>query len=173
MPRRPAPSDRAPDIGRRVGGPALSLKGRALRHLARREHSRAELARKLARHAEDRPEASAAAQIDAVLDALAAAGLLSERRAAEALVAAQSRRFGNLRLRQTLRQRGVDAAAAAAALATVQGDELARAQAVWQRRFGAPATDAAGRAKQARFLAGRGFDADVVRRVVRGLADED
>jgi regulatory protein len=155
-----------------VGAPGLSLKGRALRWLAQREHSRAELARKLARHAEDAPEASAAVQVERVLDALAAAGLLSDRRAAEALVAAQSRRFGNLRLRHALRQRGVGADDAAAALAAVQGDELARAQEVWQRRFGVPAQDAAGRAKQARFLAGRGFGADVVRRVVRGLPDD-
>ena len=43
----------------------LSVKGRALRCLAQREHSRAELERKLARHVEDTPEASAAAQIAA------------------------------------------------------------------------------------------------------------
>jgi regulatory protein len=156
-----------------VNGPGLSLKGRALRYLAQREHSRAELARKLARHVEDGPDAPAEAQVERVLDALAAAGLLSDRRAAEALVSAQARRFGNLRLRHALRQRGVGADEAAAALASVQGDELARAQEVWRRRFGAPADDAAGRAKQARFLAGRGFSADVVRRVVRGLGDED
>lgn len=155
------------------GHSGLSLKGRALRYLAQREHSRAELARKLARHAEDRPDVSAEAQVDAVLDALVAAGLLSDRRAADALVSAQSRRFGNLRLRHALRQRGVGADDAAAALAAVQGDELARAHEVWQRRFGAPAPDAAGRAKQARFLSGRGFGADVVRRVVRGLPDDD
>lgn len=151
----------------------LSLKGRALRYLAQREHSRAELARKLARHAIDLPQASAASQVEAVLDALAAAGLLSDRRAAEALVSAQARRFGNLRLRHVLRQRGVGADDAVAALAAVQGDELARALEVWRRRFGAPAEDAAGRAKQARFLSGRGFGADVVRRVVRGLPDDD
>lgn len=152
---------------------ALSLKGRALRYLAQREHSRAELARKLARHAEDRPDLPAQTQVEAVLDALAAAGLLSDRRAADALVSAQARRFGNLRLRHALRERGVGADDAAAALAAVQGDELARAQEVWRRRFGAPAEDAAGRAKQARFLSGRGFAADVVRRVVRGLPDAD
>lgn len=148
-----------------------SLEARALRYLARREHSRAELARKLARHAEDTPDAPAAQQVDAVLDALAAAGLLSDRRAAEALVGAKAPRLGQMRLRKLLRERGVPDDEAAAALESVRGDELARAQAVWQRRFGAVADDAAGRARQARFLAGRGFDAEVVRRVVRGLGD--
>lgn len=148
-----------------------SLEARALRYLARREHSRAELARKLARHAEDTPDAPAAQQVDAVLDALAAAGLLSDRRAAEALVGAKAPRLGQMRLRQLLRERGVPDDEAAAALESVRGDELARAQVVWQRRFGAVADDAAGRARQARFLAGRGFVAEVVRRVVRGLGD--
>lgn len=148
-----------------------SLEARALRYLARREHSRAELARKLARHAEDTPDALAAQQVDAVLDALAAAGLLSDRRAAEALVGAKAPRLGQMRLRKLLRERGVPDDEAAAALESVRGDELARAQVVWQRRFGAVADDAAGRARQARFLAGRGFDAEVVRRVVRGLGD--
>lgn len=155
----------------RPGAP--SLKARALRYLAQREHSRAELARKLARHAEDTPEAAAAQQVDAVLDALAAAGLLSDRRAAEALVGAKAPRLGALRLRQLLRDRGVPDDEAADALASVRAGELARAQALWQRRFGAVAEDAAGRARQARFLAGRGFDAEVVRRVVRGRGDAD
>ncbi len=152
--------------------PGLSLKARALRHLALREHSRAELERKLARHAEDSPEDPAAPRIARVLDELAAHGLLSEQRAAESLVAAQSSRFGALKLRQSLRARGVAPEAAASALAEVAGSELERARAVWARRFGQPAADAAERARQARFLAGRGFAPDIIRRVVRGL-DED
>jgi regulatory protein len=155
-----------------VAGIGLSLKARALRCLAQREHSRAELARKLARHAEDRPEAPAAAQIETLLDELAARGLLDERRAAEAVVAIQARRFGAARLKQTLRTRGLPAEVAADALAAVAGSELERAREVWRRRFGAPAADAAGRAKQARFLAGRGFGSDVIRRLVLGLDDE-
>jgi regulatory protein len=145
-----------------------------LRYLTQREHSRVELARKLARHAEDQPDDPASAQIGRTLDGLVAHGLLDEKRTAEALVSAQARRFGGMKLRQTLRARGVAPDEAAAALATLHSSELARAHAIWQRRFGQPAVDAAGRAKQARFLAGRGFGADVVRQVVRGLvADFD
>lgn len=87
-------------------------------------------------------------------------------------MASQSRRFGGLRLRQSLRSRGVAPDEAAAALASVKDSELARARDVWRRRFGSVATDAAERAKQARFLAGRGFDADIVRRLVQGLDDD-
>jgi regulatory protein len=106
-----------------------------------------------------------------VLDELASRGLLDEQRAADAVVTAQSRRFGQRRLQQSLRTRGLGADEAAAALARVEGSELERARAIWQRRFGLPATDAAERARQARFLAGRGFAGDVIRRVVQGLDD--
>ena len=57
-----------------MGFGTLSLKGRALRLLAQREHSRAELMRKLA------PHAQAAADVDAVLDDLTLRGLLSDER---------------------------------------------------------------------------------------------
>lgn len=152
--------------------PGLSVQARALRYLAQREHSRAELERKLARHVEDQPEDPASAQIARVLDHLVIRGLLCEQRAAEALVGAQARRFGGLKLRQNLRARGVAPEEAAAALAAVADTELARAHEVWRRRFGSPAADAAARAKQARFLAGRGFGGDVIRRVVQGLGED-
>lgn len=153
--------------------PPVSLRARALRYLARREHSRAELERKLARHAGDLPATDAAVQIRRVLDDLAERGLLSEQRAAESLLAALAGRFGKAKLRHKLRERGIDSEVGTAALDALADDELARARAVWQRKFGAPASDAAGRARQARFLAGRGFAADIVRRVVRGLDDVD
>ncbi|MCP5284818.1 MAG: regulatory protein RecX [Burkholderiaceae bacterium] len=141
-----------------------------------REHSRAELERKLARHAVDDSAAPDAAEvgarITAVLDELAASGLLSEQRAAEALVTAQARRFGAAKLQQNLRLRGVAPEVAAAALATVKASEFERAEAVWRRRFGVPAQDPSDRARQARFLTARGFSADIVRRLVRGLIDD-
>lgn len=152
--------------------PGLSLRARALRFLAMREHSRAELARKLARYTDDSADDPAAPRIARVLDELEAQGLLDEQRAAEALVSAQAARFGGRKLRQNLRAHGVDPQAAEAALATLGDDELARARAVWLRRFGESAADLADRARQARFLAGRGFGADVIRRVVRGLEED-
>lgn len=144
-----------------------SLKGRALRHLARREHSRAELERKLAPHAEDGPAGTAAEQVRAALDDLAAHGLLSDERAAESALTRAASRFGQRRLRQTLQGKGLAPDLVAATLERAKGGELERATAVWRRRFGTPPATPAERARQARFLAGRGFDGDVIRRVLR------
>lgn len=151
---------------------APSVKGRALRYLGQRDHSRLELERKLARHVEDKPDASAKSQIAAALDELSAHGLLSEARAAESVVRSQSPRFGDRRLRQTLKAKGIDAELIASTMQAGHGAEIDRARALWQRRFGAPAADARERAKQARFLIGRGFGGDVVRRVVQGMDDD-
>jgi regulatory protein len=150
----------------------LSLKGRALRHLSRREHSRAELERKLSAHAEDLPDASASAQISAALDELAACGLLSDGRVAESVLHAQGARYGSRRLRQTLQAKGLGADLVASTLQQARTTELERAREVWRRRFGAPGADAAERARQMRYLAGRGFDGDVIRRVVQAHDDE-
>lgn len=149
--------------------PALSLKGRALRLLAQREHSRAELTRKLAPHAET-PEALAC-----VLDELTAKGFISEARVAASVLHRRAPRLGSARVLQELRAKGLSAEALHEAAETLRATELARAQAVWQKKFGTPAADAAGRARQARFLAARGFSADVVRRVLRaaGQAPDD
>ena len=151
---------------------ALSLKGRALRYLAQREHSRAELERKRARFAEDRAEASAAELIGRALDELTAHGFLSEARVAESVLNGQGQRFGARRLKQTMQAKGLDAALVAATLQQARGTELERARQVWQRKFGTPAQDAAERARQMRFLAARGFEGDVIRRVVQGGDDD-
>ncbi|CAD5373193.1 Regulatory protein RecX [Rubrivivax sp. A210] len=151
---------------------ALSVKGRALRYLAQREHSRAELERKLARHVEDGPEAGAEAQIAAALDELAAKGLLSEARAAAAVLSSSNgQRHGSRRLEQTLRAKGLSAELVAATLQQARATEFERASEVWRRRFGAPPADAAEAARQMRFLAGRGFDGEVIRRVLKGAAE--
>lgn len=111
-----------------------------------------------------------AACVDRLLDWLQAHRYLSEARFIESRVNARAARFGNLRIRQELAQHGVEPDADT--LAQLRGSELDRARAVWQRKFGAPASDAAGRAKQMRFLAQRGFSADTVRRVVQGTDDD-
>jgi len=156
-----------------MGFGALSVKGRALRYLAQREHSRVELERKLARHVEDGPDASAQALIAAALDDLASKGLLSEVRAAESVLLGQGRRYGARRLKQTMQAKGLAPELVAHTLQQARATELERAQEVWRRRFGQPPADAAERARQMRFMAGRGFEADVIRRVVRGVEDAD
>jgi regulatory protein len=150
-----------------MGFGSPSLKGRALRYLSQREHSRVELERKLARFAEDTADASAQVQIAAALDDLSNKDLLSDARAAESVLVGQGRRYGVRRLKQTLQTKGLDAELVTSTLQQARLTELDRAREVWRRRYGAVAVDAAARAKQMRFLAGRGFDGDVIRRVVQ------
>jgi regulatory protein len=154
---------------------SLSVKGRALRHLSQREHSRAELARKLARKVEDTEDATAGQQIDAALNELTAHGLLSETRAAESLLNGRGQRFGERRLKQTLQARGFAPELVASTLAQARGSEFERAREVWRRKFDAPPQDAMQRGKQMRFLLGRGFSGAIVSRVLRecGSSDND
>jgi regulatory protein len=159
----------------RPGSPPRSLKARALQWLAQREHSRSELRRKLMRHArqaEAEPgdassdtDDAAPARVDALLDWLEAHRYLSQERFAESRVHARAERYGNLRIRQELASHQV--ALTPAAEQSLKDSELGRARALWARRFDAAATSPAERAKQARYLAGRGFSAEVVRRVLR------
>ena len=142
--------------------PPLSLKGRALAALARREYSRLELARKLQPHAES------AEQLDAVLDTLEAAKLLSNARFAESLAHRRAERFGVARVKQELKSHQLAPELIAEQVAQLRASEFERARAVWQKRFGELPLDAQGRARQMRFLAARGFSADVIRRVVGG-----
>lgn len=143
-----------------MGFGQISLKGRALKLLAAREHSRRELERKLARH-EVEP-----GQLKAALDELQARGFIDEQRVVESVVHRRAGRLGAARIRQELQAKGLQPDAVAAAVARLRGSEFDRAREVWRRRFGAPAADAAARAKQARFLVARGFTAEVVRRVL-------
>jgi len=141
--------------------PASDLRLRALRLLARREHSRAELARKLATHAES------AEQLEMLLNALQTERLLSDARYASQRAAVRSARFGNARLRQELRASGVGDDEAAAALAEC-GDEIARCRQVWQKKFGALPVNAEDRARQQRFLQYRGFASETIRHLFAG-----
>jgi len=173
-------------VGARAGK-KLSLKGRALALLAQRDHSAAELRRKLLRHA--RSEAAdvvnaadsaddgdgdgdgdgddVASRVEAVIDWLRTHRYLSEERFVESRVHARSARYGNLRIRQELAQHGL--ALTPQADAALKSSELQRATEVWRRKFGVAPADAGERARQARFLAQRGFSAEVVARVLRGM----
>ena len=142
-----------------------SLKGRALKLLASREHSRAELERKLKTH-EQEP-----GTLKRALDDLQSRGFIDEDRVAESLLNRRASKLGAGRIRQELQAKGLDAERVALAVAGLKATELERAREVWRKKFGVLPADAAGRAKQARFLATRGFSGEVVRRVLGG--DED
>ena len=140
------------------------LRVRALQCLARRDYCRAELRERLA------AEAESAEQLDALLDSLQNERLLSDTRYAALRVAVRASRYGNARLRQELRQKGVGDEDIAAALPQ-GGDERERCRAVWARKFGAPPMSAQERARQMRFLQYRGFSGEAIRQVISG-ADE-
>jgi regulatory protein len=139
----------------------MTLRERALNLLARREHSRAELARKLSPHGE-------ADEVEALLDTLERENLLSNERYAESLANSRSGRHGSLRLKADLRDKGVPDAVIADVMLSARDQDMAAARAVWLKKFGTLPRDAVERAKQIRFLAGRGFPLDVIRRVVGG-----
>ncbi len=137
-----------------------SLKARAVDYLSRREHSRLELARKLARWSDDREE------IDSVLDALAKEGFLSSDRFVQSIVHRRGSRLGTSRVVQELRQHGIDGDTLASVKEDLRATEHARAREVWRKRFGQAPADRDAWAKQARFLASRGFSHPVIRAVL-------
>ncbi|HTN66174.1 MAG TPA: recombination regulator RecX [Burkholderiaceae bacterium] len=146
----------------------LSLKARALRYLSAREHSRLELTRKLSRYAQEGDD------VEALLDALEAANLLSQSRFSESLIHRRAARFGNNRIVSELQSHGIAGEELGAIKAELAQDEVARARAVWRRKFPEAAADAAQHAKQVRFLLQRGFSQQAIRAAMRkGGTDED
>ncbi len=143
---------------------------RAVGLLARREHSCVELARKLQRYLEPDDDAS---EIDRVLDALQKQNLLSDARFAQALVGQRAPRYGDLRVRRDLRDRGVESVEADAAMERLRGTEIARAQAVWARRFDALPTNADERGRQGRYLQARGFSMHAITQVLAGKSGSE
>ncbi|HYN58849.1 MAG TPA: regulatory protein RecX [Rubrivivax sp.] len=170
--------------------PAPSLQSRALAWLAQREQSRSELRRKLLRVARlqlaadeaayraatpltgalaaSTPAEDPSARVDQLLDLLQTKGLLSEDRFVESRVRVRAATQGTRRIEMELAQHGLKLAPQA--LQQLRASELQRAMQLWQRRFGVPAEDDKGLARQMRFLAGRGFSAEVIWRVLTGTS---
>lgn len=146
--------------------PPPSLTGRALRLLSAREHSRAELERKLIRFEEEPGE------LAAVLDKLQAKDFINEGRVIESVLHRRSAKLGTQRIKQELQAKGLEPEAVAQALHQLRSSEVERAREVWRKKFGTPPADAAERGRQMRFLASRGFGADTIHKVVSG-GDED
>ena len=134
------------------------LRARALRHLVRREHSRAELTRKLA------PHAASADSLEALLNELQAKKQLSDERYAEARAHQLSRKYGAGRIRQDLKAHGIGEALA---VRLSSQDELAKARAILARKYRHPASTREETAKRARFLQGRGFSFETIRHALR------
>jgi regulatory protein len=149
-----------------MAGLKISLKARALRYLSAREHSRLELARKLSRYAQENDD------VEALLDALEAAKLLSQARFSESLVHRRAARFGNNRIFSELQSHGIDGEMLTDIKAGLAQDELARACEVWHKKFSHPPADAAERAKHMRFLQQRGFSHGTIQAAMRSISEK-
>jgi SOS response regulatory protein OraA/RecX len=147
-------------------GPQLSLRGRALGYLSRREHSRTELSRKLT------PHLGEGDSLDTLLDALEREGWLSNERFVESVVHRRGTRLGTSRIVHELKRNGIDETLIQDAGTELKKTELTRARDVWSKKFGELPTTPAERAKQARFLATRGFNGGTIVKVLKAGDDE-
>ena len=160
--RRAERSNAAAAKSQPAAKPPISPKVLAVRMLARREYSRAELAQRLAHKGVPRDD------IEPALDDLAAAGYLSDARYAQAMVAQRSGRYGKRAIAHVLREKGISGADAQVAMAPLAAvDEIADAAALRQQRFGAAPANQREMARQVRFLLSRGYGLSVALRVLR------
>ena len=141
--------------------PALTLRSRALRALARRELSRAELHGKLLPHVAETDD------IDALLADLEKRGWLSDARALQQIVRIRSARFGTQRIAHELRQKGISEELISTAIPQLKQGELEAAREVWQRKFASPPQDQKEKSRQVRFLQSRGFSMDVIFKIMK------
>ena len=144
-----------------------SLRVRALDALARREHSRVELARKLVVHCTDEED------LVQLLDDLEARGWLSDARYTEQRVQVRQSRYGSQKIAYELREQGVAETLVSATLDALKATEIERARIIWEKKFGVRAATAKERAQQIRFLQMRGFDLHVIYRVIHDRNDAD
>ena len=142
-----------------------SLRVRALRLLARREYSRLELRTRLSSDSADSEE------LESLLDDFEGKGWLSEQRFVDAVVQTRRPRFGSMKVLHELKTKGVSEDGIARAREALAESEVSAARTVWRKKFGEKPGSMSERAKQARFLGGRGFSADVVRKVL-GESDD-
>ncbi|MGR3909262.1 recombination regulator RecX [Burkholderia sp. SR8] len=156
-----ASGDESGATARKSSKSPRSLKGRALGYLSRREYSRAELARKLA------PYVGEDESVEPVLDALEQEGWLSDARFAESLVHRRASRVGVARIVSELKRHAVGDSLVEEVNAQLRETEWTRAQAVWRKKFGALPQTPAERAKQARFLAARGFSSATIVKLLK------
>ncbi len=138
-----------------------SVKAVAVRMLARRDYSRAELAQRLAHKGIPRDD------IERALDELAAQGLLSDSRFAGATVRRKSGEYSKRAIAGALKASGVDSDVASQALAASEVDDDDAIVALWLRRFGTPPANDREKARQVRFLQSRGFSLSAIFKLLR------
>jgi regulatory protein len=146
--------------------PPISLKGRALRYLSMREHSRVELRRKLQPHVTDSDD------LEAVLDWLETSDFLNNDRFVQSLVHRKSSRYGAQRIIAELKQHQIKTETLSQTRTELLAEEKVNARAVWEKKFGVLPQSMEERAKQMRFLLQRGFSQGAVRSVLKGEDDD-
>lgn len=140
----------------------ISLQARAVDFLSRREHSRLELQSKLSRYSDDIDE------INAVLDAMANGNWQSDTRYAFAYANKNSSKHGMLRVINDLRQQGINESCLNEIRESLIDTEYQRALLVWQKKFTTIAGTPKEYAKQYRFMLGRGFSNDCIKKILAG-----
>jgi regulatory protein len=145
----------------------ISLLGRGIRYLSLREHSEAEIRRKLHLYAENEEE------LNTVINQLKIKNFLSNERFSESLVYKKANTLGNHRLAQELRKHDLEPEIINKHLLDLKKSESKRAYEVWLKKFGSLAKEPKDLAKQIRFMVSRGFDQEIVYRIVRGKTLED
>ncbi|MFY9315261.1 MAG: regulatory protein RecX [Burkholderiales bacterium] len=132
----------------------VELRARALRLLARREHTRQELEGKL------QPHAGSSEQLQSLISGLMQKNQLSEERYAEERARRLSRKYGAARIRQDLKAKGVPEELVARF--SSPEDELQKAKSILERKYRTPAATREEKAKRMRFLQSRGFSSAVI-----------
>lgn len=147
--------------------PQLSLKGRALRYLSMREHSRSELELKLKRYAQESDD------VPSLLDTLETLNFLSTARFSESLVNRRQARFGDQRILAELKSHSVDREQIDCIKASLAESEALRATEVLHRKYSCQASDHQERAKQMNFLLQRGFSSRSIQSALRANRECD
>jgi len=138
-----------------------TLETRALRYLARREHSRLELEQKLAMDSQ-----SATEVLSSLLDKLEQKGFLSAERFVEQMIKMRRPKFGCQRIVYELKQKGIDDHLIADILPELKATEFDAAYEVWRKKFGTLSNNIKERGKQMRFMMSRGFSSEIISQVL-------
>lgn len=146
--------------------PLLSLKARALRALSQREYSRQELSKKLA------PFETEEGELVRVLNELESKDFLNETRNAQSIASRKESKFGTRRIQAEMKQKGVPTDIAENVLADLSQTELARAQNLWQKKFGALPTTPKEADQQMRYMITRGFSIQLLKTIYAAFKAE-
>ncbi len=146
--------------------PLLSLKSRALRALSQREYSRQELLKKLT------PYETEEGELERVLNELELKDFLNEKRNALSIASRKESKLGARRIQAEMKQKGVPLDIAQGVMEDLKTTELARAKALWLRKFGALPNNPKETDQQMRFMLTRGFSMAVLKMVYAEFKDE-